>query len=82
MCKYVVLFLVVSLSMNFADAFESKLKMNKQKATRKHVQGEDYVGRCPSNIYFEGSEGKEYGWTNEKMKNEELHNDQQVEVKV
>lgn len=56
--------------------------MNKQKATRKHVQGEDYVGRCPSNIYFEGSEGKEYGWTNEKMKNEELHNDQQVEVKI
>ena len=29
MCKYVVLFLVVSLSMNFANAFESKLKMNK-----------------------------------------------------
>ena len=41
--------------------------MNKQKATRKHVQGEDYIGRCPSNIYFEGFEGKEYGWTNEKM---------------
>ena len=29
MCKYVVLFLVISLSMNFANAFESKLKMNK-----------------------------------------------------
>ena len=29
MCKYIVLFIVLSLSMNFANAFESKLKMNK-----------------------------------------------------
>jgi hypothetical protein len=29
MCKYVVLFLVLSISINYASAFESKLKMNK-----------------------------------------------------
>lgn len=55
--------------------------MNKQKATRKHVQGEDYVGRCPQIFILKDLKEKSMDGQ-EKMKNEELYNDQQVEVKV
>lgn len=34
--------------------------MNKQKATRKHIWEEDYIGRWLSSICFEKAEEKEY----------------------
>lgn len=56
--------------------------MNKQKAQLGNMlKGEDYVGRCPLDIYLKDLKEKSMDGTM-KMKNEELYNDQQVEVKV
>ncbi|MBE7711321.1 MAG: hypothetical protein E7Z92_04185 [Cyanobacteria bacterium SIG31] len=53
MCKYVVLFLLLLLSINFANAFESKLKMNKPNViiashenTRQRVHFPEHCRNC------------------------------------